>query len=124
VTRAPSRPARESGPSFVVTCAHCGHEADVQGLTLSLLSAMRASLTAVPHTAGAPPSVLPVLRPREREVLALVAEGWTVARIAEQFGIREGTVRKHLESVYRAVGVRSKAELVDWLRETSGQDES
>jgi DNA-binding NarL/FixJ family response regulator len=100
---------------FVVACAHCGAELDVQGLTLSLLAAMAASTAG--QTTG--PSLASRwcegLRPREEEVVQLLFEGWRVTSIAERLGITGNTVRKHLQRVYRKVGVRNQTELVEWL---------
>src|SRR6202012_2433010 len=42
---------------------------------------------------------LDVLSPREREVLALMAEGASNAGIARQIFVTEGTVEKHVRSV-------------------------
>jgi len=42
---------------------------------------------------------LDVLSPREREVLALMAEGRSNAGIAHQLWITEGTVEKHVHSI-------------------------
>ena len=42
---------------------------------------------------------LDVLSPREREVLALMAEGRSNAGIAHQLWISEGTVEKHVRSI-------------------------
>lgn len=44
---------------------------------------------------------LDVLSPREREVLALMAEGRSNAGIAHQLWITEGTVEKHVHSILR-----------------------
>lgn len=109
----------EGTAGFVVACAHCGAELDVQGLTLALLTAMAAS-TASSNTG--PSNVArryKGLRPREEEVLQLLAEGWRVTSIAERLGITDHTVRKHLQGVYRKVGVRNQAELVEWLHAMS-----
>jgi DNA-binding NarL/FixJ family response regulator len=40
-----------------------------------------------------------VLSPREREVLALMAEGRSNAGIAHQLWVTEGTVEKHVHSI-------------------------
>ena len=45
---------------------------------------------------------------RERQILALVAEGKTNAQIAEQLWISGGTVRRHLENAYGKLGVHSR----------------
>jgi DNA-binding CsgD family transcriptional regulator len=45
------------------------------------------------------------LTAREREVVALVAEGKTNAQIASQLWVAPSTVKKHLEHVYEKLGV-------------------
>jgi DNA-binding NarL/FixJ family response regulator len=42
---------------------------------------------------------LDVLSPREREVLALMAEGRSNAGISRQLWVTEGTVEKHVRSI-------------------------
>jgi DNA-binding CsgD family transcriptional regulator len=48
------------------------------------------------------------LRPREIEVAVALAEGGTNAQLAERLGMAEGTLRKHLERVYRALEVDNR----------------
>jgi DNA-binding CsgD family transcriptional regulator len=48
------------------------------------------------------------LTPREREVVSLVAEGWTNKQIAEHIDVLPATVRKHLERIYDKLGVRTR----------------
>jgi DNA-binding NarL/FixJ family response regulator len=56
------------------------------------------------------------LTPRERDVLALVARGFTDAVIAGRLGIAEATVHKHLEHVYRKLGVTNRVSAtITWL---------
>ena len=45
---------------------------------------------------------------REREVVRLAAEGFTNKAIARQLGISDGTVKLHLHSVYRKLGIKSR----------------
>jgi DNA-binding CsgD family transcriptional regulator len=52
------------------------------------------------------------LTPREREVLALVAEGLTNTEIAGSLWVAPSTVAKHLEQAYRKLGVRSRTAAV------------
>jgi DNA-binding CsgD family transcriptional regulator len=54
----------------------------------------------------------PHLSARERMVLELVAAGRTNAAIAHDLGISPRTVAKHLEHVYRKLGVANRAEAV------------
>lgn len=51
------------------------------------------------------------LTSRQAEVAALAAAGATNQQIASALGISPGTVRKHLEGVYRSLGVTSRIEL-------------
>jgi DNA-binding NarL/FixJ family response regulator len=49
--------------------------------------------------------VLDDLTPREREVLALMAEGHTNAAIAERLVVTEGAVEKHVRNVFLKLGL-------------------
>jgi DNA-binding CsgD family transcriptional regulator len=62
-------------------------------------------------------AALETLSPRRREVATLLANSsFSYKEMAHELGLSEGTVRKHTEQVYRAVGVRSRAELVALLK--------
>lgn len=52
------------------------------------------------------------LTPREREVLACVARGWSTARIAEELGVLPSTVRTHTERARSKLGAHTRAEAV------------
>ena len=54
--------------------------------------------------------VPPVLSYREREVLQLVASGLTNSAIAARLYLSESTVKTHLSSSFRKLGVTSRAE--------------
>jgi DNA-binding NarL/FixJ family response regulator len=54
----------------------------------------------------------PVLSPREREVLQLVAEGFGNRGIAERLFISIKTVEAHKEHIVQKLGVRGNAELI------------
>jgi NarL family two-component system response regulator YdfI len=62
-------------------------------------------------TSAATPEVSP-LTDREREVLALVAEGGTNRSVAYELGISERTVKAHLTHVYQKLDVDSRAAAV------------
>ena len=55
------------------------------------------------------------LSAREREVAGLVLRGNTVAAVARKLYISENTVRGHMKSIYRKLGVHSRQELIDLL---------
>lgn len=60
-----------------------------------------------------------VLTRRELEVLELVANGATNARIARALTISEGTVKGHMKHIFRKLGTANRAEAVSyWLRLT------
>lgn len=57
------------------------------------------------------------LTDRQQEIAKLlVGTGLSYKQIADRLGISEGTVRKHVEHVYRSAGVHSRAELAIKLR--------
>jgi two-component system response regulator DesR len=52
------------------------------------------------------------LTPREADVLRAAREGGTVADVAGQLGLSEGTVRNHLSAAIGKTGARTRAEAV------------
>lgn len=61
--------------------------------------------------ASVDPSVLP-LSAREREIVALVAAGKTNPEIGQILEISARTVQKHLENIFRKLGVETRTALV------------
>ena len=71
------------------------------------------------HAGSYPSSMIDRLRmvsPREWEVLERLRSGLRVATIARELSISPNTVRNHLKSIYRKLGVRSQTELLEQLR--------
>jgi DNA-binding NarL/FixJ family response regulator len=56
------------------------------------------------------PTRRPALSHRERQILGLAVAGLTNAQIASRFFISESTVKSHLSSAFRRLGVRSRRE--------------
>jgi DNA-binding NarL/FixJ family response regulator len=54
------------------------------------------------------------LSSRESEVLQLLTEGAKNKGIAESLGVTVKTIDKHLENIYRKLGVTSRAEAIHW----------
>lgn len=50
------------------------------------------------------------LSPREREILTLIAKGYTTEEIAEALGVARFTVMQHTKIVYVKIDVDSRAE--------------
>jgi two-component system response regulator NreC len=59
-----------------------------------------------------PADPLEPLTPREREVLLLVAQGYTTARIAEQLIISRRTVETHRANLMRKLRLESKTDVI------------
>jgi DNA-binding NarL/FixJ family response regulator len=68
----------------------------------ALLSARRAPIAPAP------------LSPREREVLAMVRAGMPNKLIARRLEISEKTVKTHLTSIYRQIGVTDRTQAALW----------
>ena len=64
--------------------------------------------------AHAAPDPLAGLSPREQEVLGLLLEGMPNKLIARRLGISEKTVKSHLTSVFRTIGVTDRVQAVLW----------
>ena len=60
------------------------------------------------------PDPLAALSPREREVLALLREGMPNKLIARRLGISEKTVKSHLTSIFRQIGVTDRVQAILW----------
>jgi DNA-binding NarL/FixJ family response regulator len=56
-------------------------------------------------------AVQPPLTPREREVVALVADARTTNQIALELGISPRTVERHRENILAKLGMRDRVEL-------------
>jgi DNA-binding CsgD family transcriptional regulator len=61
-------------------------------------------------------SPLHLLSARERQVLALLGQGYRPRSIAEKLGVSPDTVRNHLKSMFRKTGTHSQEELTEVLR--------
>jgi DNA-binding NarL/FixJ family response regulator len=76
-----------------------------------MLVASRRRAGAVPASSRPAGSSLP-LSAREREVLALLAEGHATKNIAHTLGISSHTVKAHVESIFEKFGATTRAEAV------------
>ena len=63
------------------------------------------------HAAGQGPHQSGGITVRELEVMTLLAQGLTNARIAERLGIREQTVKNHVVRLMEKLGVRNRTEM-------------
>jgi DNA-binding CsgD family transcriptional regulator len=56
------------------------------------------------------------ISPREREIIALVADGCTNQEVADRLFISLATVKDHNYNIFRKMGVRNRVELVNLVR--------
>ena len=77
-----------------------------------LLTLLRPHLAEAYRTAQLRGQDRPQLTRRQRELLALVAEGYTNAQVGRRLGVSEGTVRRHLENIYTRLQVSSRTAAV------------
>ncbi|MRX81727.1 response regulator transcription factor [Eggerthella guodeyinii] len=64
-------------------------------------------------------SCLHGLSPREEEVLVYIGQGYNSPYIAKALFISDSTVRSHIKSIYRKMGITSRMELLDLVNEES-----
>lgn len=62
-------------------------------------------------------SDLDLLTDREREILAFICEGRSDADMSRTLGLSQNTVRNHVASLYRKIGVNRRSAAVIWARE-------
>lgn len=67
--------------------------------------------------AGAGGAAFASLSPRERQVLALIADGLSNTEVAERLTISEKTARNHASNVFDKLGVWSRAQAIVFARE-------
>jgi DNA-binding CsgD family transcriptional regulator len=103
------------------TTDHAGaltHEADAQQIDAALYAVaagliVRSPDARLPGFAAMEERALEtLLTPREMEVLSLIAEGSTNKLIARRLDISLHTVKFHVESLFRKLGVRTRSEAV------------
>jgi DNA-binding CsgD family transcriptional regulator len=81
-------------------------------LIVEKFNALRQSKPALPA-----PSDLDILTGREREVLWLICEGRSDSEMSEMLHLSQNTVRNHIASLYRKIGVNRRSAAVIWARE-------
>lgn len=70
--------------------------------------------TSQAHSSQPMPAENDLLTPREREVLALVAQGMRNKTIAHELGLSEHTIKLHLHHVISKIGVRNRTHAAQW----------
>ncbi|CAN7595985.1 response regulator transcription factor [Pseudoxanthomonas sp. LjRoot143] len=70
------------------------------------------ALLSASDDAVVPPSAVPLLSPREQEIVQLVAQGFTNREIAELVALSRLTIESHVKNIYRKLAVGSRTEAV------------
>lgn len=107
-------------------------DAEPEELLRAITAASRGEAPLDPRAASAllgarrAPSPADALSAREREVLAMVAQGLPNKLIARRLSISEKTVKAHLTSVYRQIGVSDRTQAALWVQRhaLTGDEES
>jgi len=76
------------------------------------LKALRQTTRPAPRT-----SDLDILTDREREMLGLICEGRSDAQMGTMLNLSQNTVRNHIASLYRKIGVNRRSAAIIWARE-------
>lgn len=85
--------------------------ADALDETLAILTAGEPVAAVVPSRAGDNSADVDTLSPREREVLALVAEGCSNKAIAEALFVSPNTIKTHVASLLSKLHVQTRVQL-------------
>jgi DNA-binding CsgD family transcriptional regulator len=105
----PEPPGQTNGPGRTVRLYFLrGPGSDFSERDRALLTLLRPHLHQAYLDAERRRHPVPQLTPRHWDLLHLIAAGHTNAQIARRLGLSEGTVRKHLENIYRRLQVSSR----------------
>jgi DNA-binding CsgD family transcriptional regulator len=109
----PADPGGASGPGRTLRLfLFRGPGSDFSEADRALLTLLRPHLHQAYLDAERRRHPLPELTQRHRQLLDLLADGLTNAQIARRLGLSEGTVRTHLQHLYRRMGVSSRTAAV------------
>ena len=99
----------------------CGTTAFRMTCSMNRVQAIAATMAPIVFLVSAPrapPATLDVLTSREREVLTLVARGWSNAEIAERLYLSPATAKTHVGRLLTKLQARDRTQLVVIAYET------
>jgi DNA-binding CsgD family transcriptional regulator len=85
---------------------------DTSWFTRTIVEKLRQAKMPVRSSSG-----LELLSDREREVLGLICEGRSDAEMSTMLDLSHNTVRNHIASLYRKIGVNRRGAAIIWARE-------
>lgn len=62
------------------------------------------------------------LTPREHDLYLLLLQGFTLKESAQQLSVKYSTANTHMTSIYKKLGVKSRAELIINYRDVGGEN--
>ncbi|WP_298820591.1 response regulator [Chloroflexus sp.] len=86
-------------------------------ITAQLLPRLSQLAATAASTPPPPPEPVISLTPREREILRLLAQGYTNQEIGEYLALSIGTVKNHLSVIFAKLAVRDRTQAALWARE-------
>ncbi|MGQ9611198.1 MAG: response regulator [Chloroflexus sp.] len=86
-------------------------------ITAQLLPRLARLASTSATTSSSPSDVASILTPRERDILRLLAQGYTNQEIGEQLALSVGTVKNHLSVIFAKLAVRDRTQAALWARE-------
>ena len=90
--------------------------ADSSWLTRAIIEKLK-GLRQITQTSVRSPDDVDVLTGREREVLGLICEGRNDVEMSKMLHLSPNTVRNHIVSLYRKIGVNRRSAAIIWARE-------
>lgn len=101
----------------------------ISSCCLGVIFTRDAFQTYLKHKHGSPPEPLPDafleekgISSREKEVIQLLLQGYSNARVAETLFISNNTVKTHARNIFRKLGVASRYELLTLPRQATIRD--
>ena len=110
--RASLAAALRSDPAFEVVGVAESESAVPPSADVVLVARLADDSVRVSHPARSDVAVGTAITNREREILALLADGLGNKQIAARLGISANTVKTHIELLFERLGVSSRAEAV------------
>lgn len=88
--------------------------ADTTSFARGIIEKLKGIRVAEPNASVAD---LDVLTEREREILGLICRGKSDVEMSEALHLSQNTIRNHVASVYRKIGVNRRSAAILWARE-------
>ncbi|MBO4209778.1 response regulator [Micromonospora echinofusca] len=104
--------SKDAGPEELLAAVRAAATGDAPVAPRLVRRLIDLFVLATPEPRPAPPPGLDRLTPREREILSAVGLGLSNAEIAGRLHLSESTVKTHLGSVLRKLGLRDRVQAV------------